>query len=98
MGRWKVVRERLKEVRGSDGAPASFHRFIWKLDHTGIICLPAIPYTPHTPLLFSFPPLSATHTHVAKKQLEKPGALKISQAGAVGGPYASVNIKTPQCH
>ncbi len=59
-------------------------------------------HTAHSTLLFSFPP-STTHTHThththCKKQLEKLGALKMCQAGAVGGPYASVHIKTPQCH
>lgn len=77
---------------------APFHWFLWKPYHTGIICLPAIPYTPHTPLS---PSLSLTHTHMYIhyiKQLGKLGALKTGQAGAVRGRHASMHVKTQQCH
>ena len=40
-----------------------------------------------------------TYTHICKKSnWKKLGALKTGQAGAVGGPYGSVHIKTPRCH
>lgn len=47
--------------------------------------------------------MTHTHTHTgtltyAKSNWKKLGALKTGQAGAVGGPYGSVHIKTPRCH
>lgn len=72
---WKAVRESVKggqRIRASSSGTLRVDSPIyWRADHAGIICLPAIPYTPHTPLFFSLFPSSKTHTHACTYTLQK---------------------------
>lgn len=74
-----------------------FHRFIWRADHTGLICLPAIPNSLHTLLPFSLCRLFTTHTIKHTHTHGKTGGSENEPSQAVGGPCASVHIKTPLC-
>lgn len=87
---WKVARGQRIGVSISVTVRV-FHRFIWRADHTGIICLPAIPYTPHAPLFFSLCPLSTTHTQLLQKSNWKNwGLWKWAKPGLLEAPM-------PQC-